>query len=151
MLDPEVLAQRFGALFAATSSPFGSLAQHTVQYQQVPLVVPTSLHTDGIGLIGPATRASLPGDCLRTTLGLEDAWVVADALAYGPAARDDALAAYERRRRRRDRAVRQAPTARSPASISPLLSPVRATRSLAFRHITAGELPEIAEAIPTSG
>jgi len=153
--DIDTLERQFGPLFDPSVDPFGELAQHAVQYHRFPQVVPASVHTDGVGLVGPATRASLPGDCLRTTLGIEDAWVFADALAYGPRDRDDALDRYERRRRRRERELRRQSTADTPAAgpveeVSPVLSGLYASRSLAFRQITGGRAPDAAEAIPES-
>jgi FAD-dependent urate hydroxylase len=153
--DIGALERRFGPLFDSSANPFEGLSQHAVQYHQFPRVVPASIHTDGVALVGPATRASLPGDCLRTTLGIEDAWVLADALAYGPRDRDDALDTYERRRRRRERELHRCPTAdtlsaRIPENRSPLLSRLGTCRTLAFCHVTGGQPPEVVEATPAS-
>lgn len=153
--DLDALERRFGTLFDPSVNPFGGLSQHAVRYHRSPRIVPRSVHADGVVLVGPGTRASLPGDCLRTTLGIEDAWVLADALAYGPQDRDDALDAYERRRRRRDRDIQQyamadAPAARVPGHISPSLSRLCASRTLAFGHVTSGHPPDVAATIPES-
>jgi len=153
--DIDSLKRRFGALLGWTANPFETLSQHAIQYHQGTRAVPVSLHADGVVLIESAARASLPGDCLRTTLGIEDAWVLADALAYGPRDRDDALNEYEQRRRRRERELDHCSTTatqavRPPKDLSPLLARLCARRALAFRHVTSGHLPDIAESIPAS-
>lgn len=148
----DALEHHFVQLFDSSVDPFGGLSQHAIRYHQFPRVVPVSVHADGVVLIGSTTRGSLPGDCLRATLGIEDAWVLADELAYGSRDRDDALDAYERRRRRRERDLRResvtdAATARVPDSFSPLLSQLSASRALAFQHVTGDRRPDTTEAI----
>jgi len=153
--DLDSLERRFGTLLGWSANSFETLSQHAIQYNQGIRAVPVSVHADGVVLIGSAARASLPGDCLRTTLGIEDAWVLADALAYGPRDRDDALDEYEQRRRRRERELVQCSTTATPAAqtsknLSLLLSRLCARRALAFWHVTDGRLPDVAESIPAS-
>lgn len=153
--DIASLERRFGTLLGWSANSFETLSQHAIQYHQGTRAVPVSVHADGVVRIESAARASLPGDCLRTTLGIEDAWVLADALAYGPRDRDDALNEYQQRRRRRERGLDQCcttatPAAQPPNDLSPLLSRLCARRALAFRHVTNGHLPDVAESIPAS-
>lgn len=153
--DIDALERRFSPLFDSSVTLFRGLSQHAVRYHRVPRVIPRSVHADGVVLIGPATRASLPGDCLRTALAIEDAWVLGDALAYGPQNRGDALDAYERRRRHREGDLQQylmadTPPVRTPDSLSPLLSQLWVSRALAFQHVTSGHLPDIAKEVPES-
>ncbi|WP_151102198.1 NAD(P)/FAD-dependent oxidoreductase [Haloarcula sp. CBA1129] len=153
--DINSLKRRFGTLLGWSANSFEALSQHAIRYHQGTRAVPVSVHSGGVVLIGSAARASLPGECLRTTLGIEDAWVLADALAYGPRDRDDALDEYEQRRRRRRWELDQCSTTATPAAqisktLSPLLSRLYARRALAFRHVTNGCLPDVAESIPAS-
>ena len=153
--DIHSLERRFGTLLGRSANSFETLSQHGIQYHQGTRAVPVSVHTDGVVRIASAARASLPGGCLRTTLGIEDGWVLADALAYGPRDRDDALNEYEQRRRRRERELDQysttaAEAARAPQDLSPLLSRLYGRRALAFRHVTSGHLPDAAKSIPAS-
>lgn len=156
-VDVEALAAQFGDRFESGSfgNPLTALDRHALQYRQFPHAVPVSIRADGVALAGPSTRSSLPGDCLGTALGVEDAWVLADTLAYGPSGREAALAAYETRRRRRQteltrHAMDQLPLARTPARLSPRLSRLCAARALAFRHVTGEPTPDVAYAAPDS-
>ncbi|WP_247006164.1 FAD-dependent oxidoreductase [Halorientalis litorea] len=156
-VDVEALDAQFGDRFESGSfgNPLTALDRHALQYRQFPHAVPVSIRADGVALAGPSTRSSLPGDCLGTALGVEDAWVLADTLAYGPSERAAALAAYETRRRRRQteltrHAMDQLPLARTPARLSPRLSRLCATRALAFRHVTGEPTPDFAHAVPDS-
>jgi 2-polyprenyl-6-methoxyphenol hydroxylase-like FAD-dependent oxidoreductase len=153
--DVDSLERQFGAVLGWSANSFETLSQHGIQYHQGTRAVPVSVHADGVVLITSAARVSLPGGCLRTTLGIEDAWVLADALAYGPRDRDDALNEYEQRRRRRERELDQCSTTTTPTvqpsiDLSPVLSRLCARRALAFRHVTSGHLPDVAKSIPAS-
>ncbi|WP_246985270.1 FAD-dependent oxidoreductase [Halorientalis marina] len=142
----------FGPLFAATGDPFARLDQHTLRYRRVPLVVPASMRPGRVALVGPAARTTLPGNPLRAALGVEDAWVLADTLAYGPPDIDDALDAYERRRRRRSTELLpghgNAAGTRVDAALCPPLRRLCAARTLAFGHVVDGRVPELARSVP---
>ena len=145
------LADVFGPLLANIGDPFDGLAQHDLQYWQAGRHLPRSMATGGVGLLGPAVRASVPGDCLGASLTVEDAWVLADELAYGPSSAEAALASYQTRRRQRMAAVDSEchDRARNTGSNtgSPSLDALRGARSLAFDHV-AGGLPALARDIP---
>jgi 2-polyprenyl-6-methoxyphenol hydroxylase-like FAD-dependent oxidoreductase len=100
-VTPEELTELFGPLFASSASPFDGLAQGAIRYERPPRATPRSRYTDAVVFVGPATRAPIPGDCLSLTLGIEDGWVLADALAYGPQTQSAAVEAYQARRRQR--------------------------------------------------
>lgn len=150
-LSVEHLAERFGPLFADASDPFDALVHHTLRYGRHGRVVPRSLREGGVALAGPAARATVPGDALGPSLGVEDAWVLADALAYGPARTGDALDAYEHRRRRRARTVAtlaEATTSERAGELTPALARLCARRTLAYSHVVADHLPEPARTVP---
>lgn len=147
-VDVDALERRFGDLLEPLGDPFRGLDGGRLRYRRLPRAVPQSMWCDGVALAGPAGHAALPGDCLGPTLAVEDAWVVADALAYGPPNPDDALDAYDVRRRRRKRELCRHATAdlcrdRTPDECSPLLGRLRRARALAFGHVT-GSLPSVA-------
>jgi 2-polyprenyl-6-methoxyphenol hydroxylase-like FAD-dependent oxidoreductase len=153
-VDVDALERRFGRLFAGVGDPFATLDEGTLRYRRSPRVAPASMRADGVALVGRAARAALPGDCLGPTLAVEDAWVVADELAYGAANRGAALEAYDARRRRRERELRRRTPAATPldpatTDLSPLLRRLSHTRSLAFGHVT-GRVPDTARTAPES-
>lgn len=102
-LATDMLAEQFGQLTPGAS--FEALDHTDLHYRRVPYAVPRRLVADGIALVGPETRVSMPGDWMGATLGIEDAWVIADTLADGPPEVATALAEYARRRRRRVRDI----------------------------------------------
>lgn len=147
------LEGRFGPLFDGLGDPFDGLAHHALRYRQTPRVVPTSVSVGGVALAGPAAHAPIPGGCLGPALGVEDAWVLADALAYGPPSTAEALTDYERRRRRRVSEVASifrdgAFTDRAPVALSPLLREICAARTLAFGHLLDAESSALARDVP---
>ncbi|WP_338738681.1 hypothetical protein [Haloplanus salilacus] len=149
-VDADALERRFGDLLEPLGDPFGALDGRALRYRRSPRVVPESMCGGGVALAGPAGHASLPGDCLGPTLALEDAWVVADTLAYGPSNRNDALDVYDARRRRRKRELRRHATADvDPDRVSTLLGRLYRARTLAFGHVT-GRFPAVARAPPES-
>jgi 2-polyprenyl-6-methoxyphenol hydroxylase-like FAD-dependent oxidoreductase len=133
-------------------SPFTALADGGFEYRRVPRSVPASLCLGRVALIGPGAHTPVPGSCLGASFGIEDAWVVADALAYGPESVDDALSSYERRRQRRATALCPRPDdtagTRVQTALSPPLQRLCAARTLAFSHAIDGRLPELARAVP---
>jgi len=158
-LSTAALDRQFGDLFDDQPTPFEALDPQRLQYRRLPRPVPTTLSDGGLVLVGVASRSTIPGDGLGAARGIEDAWIVADSLAYGPdevaAAVDDA----ERRRRQRAReyvaAVAAAAEAdppvdsgRQPTDGSPWLRQLRARRRLAFGHTRDRRLPPVAESIP---
>jgi 2-polyprenyl-6-methoxyphenol hydroxylase-like FAD-dependent oxidoreductase len=148
------LADRFGHLFDDVPSPFTALDDGGFEYRRLPRAVPVSLCLGRVALVGPGARTSVPGSCLGASFGIEDAWVIADTLAYGPADTDEALTAYEGRRKQRATALcpRVDDTAgtRVPIPLSPPLARLCAARTLAFSHAIDGQPPELARAVPES-
>lgn len=147
----EKLDAVFGPLLAGVGDPFDGLGQHDFQYWRSGRELPRSMVAGGIGLLGPAARASIPGDCLGPSLAVEDAWVLADELAYGPSSAEAALAAYQTRRRRRMAAVsnrcHDQPRTAGGHARSPTLDGLQGARSLAFEHVH-GEVPSLARGVP---
>lgn len=164
------LAADFGHLFGH-HDPFDAVDHGRLGYRRTPGAVSARLVEDRIVRVGSAARASVPGGCLDLALGIEDAWVLADALAYGPQSVETALAAYERRRRERSRELTawlaaaanaadvtatinaadatDTDTAADPESttFSPWLRGLYAKRRLAFSHVHGGR-PAVAESVP---
>lgn len=134
------LEQAFGQLFAADTAPFTDLSHQEITYSQQTLHTPVSMCTETTALVGPAAHGTIPGDGLGLSLTLEDAWVIADALAYGPARIADALTEYTtRRRRRKTHLASQFEDAISaiemPETLSPPLRHVRVNRALALGRL----------------
>jgi FAD-dependent urate hydroxylase len=147
------LQTRFAAAFEAVPDPFPALDRYELEYQQPARAAPASLFVDGIMLAGEAARPSIPGDCLGATLGIEDAWVAADALAYGPFDLDEAGRSYEARRRQRkgdlESELAELPsTDRVPTDLSPQLRRLRRSRRHALGHVTDGDVPDVPREIP---
>jgi 2-polyprenyl-6-methoxyphenol hydroxylase-like FAD-dependent oxidoreductase len=131
--------------------PFAALDQRELRYSQSRLQTPTTIADDGIVRVGSAARGSAPGDPLAAALGIEDGWVLADALAYGPDGVGAALADYERRRRCREGAIAAAVGEQAevcPADRSAPLRHLAARRRLAFGHVHDGQPHPLAESIP---
>ena len=150
-LSPDALADQFGHLTAGT--PFATLDQRMLHYQQIPHAVPVTLTTDGVVLLGAGSRLSIPGDFLSATLGIEDAWVLADTLATGPSDTESAVNEYVRRRRNRHRAIAtaigdQCRRSHGQETFAPVLCQLHARRRLAFSHIVDQSLPDIARDVP---
>lgn len=149
-LSIERLQRQFGPLF--DHNLFAELEGHNLQYSQTPQVQPRSRCEDGVVLVGPAGRASLPGDCLGPTLAVEDAWVLADALAYGPPTVDDALSAYEQRRRDRRTEIAAAVDGtaidRVSSDLVPVLRQLCRRRTLVFSHVFDRPVPELVQSAP---
>lgn len=151
-VSADAVGTLFGPLFDGPS-PFEALDGTELQYSQKSCAVPRSVHSVPVALVGPETRTSLPGDCLGVTRGIEDAWILADALAYGPTGVDDALATYSRRRRQRERDILAATAEMSTATpgsatLSPMLRRLSASRALAFSHVLDHSLPEEVVSVP---
>lgn len=147
------LHARFATAFENVPDPFPALDQYDLEYRQPARAAPASLLVDGVMLVGEAARAAIPGDCLGATLGIEDAWVAADTLAYGPPDLDQARRAYETRRRERKSDLESTLAELRdddcvPTNLSPQLRRLHATRSLAFGHLINGALPDVAREIP---
>lgn len=145
VVDVDELGSRFGDLLPGT--PFSALDNHALQYRQLTHQPSTELIDDRVAFVGPAVAAPLPGDALGPTLGIEDAWVLADSLAYGPADIETALADYESRRRQRRAAISaitdsQTSPARVETELSPALRQLCRTRTVAFSHVLDRPLPE---------
>lgn len=147
------LQTQFGAAFADVADPFPALDQYDLTYRQPVRAAPASLSVGGVTLVGAAARASVPGDCLSAALGIEDAWVAADTLAYGPHEVAEAHSLYETRRRRRERDLESTLAAgpdddRVSTPLSPHLQRLSLARTLAFGHVIDDALPEVAREIP---
>ena len=149
-LSIDDLELRFGGLFEGIVSPFADLTQHHLRYARSAAVTPATVTADGVVVVGAAGRPTLPGDCLGAALGVEEAWVLADALAYGPAGVEAALEAYQRRRRRRQRAIAEAVAAADARllDLDPTLRRLRTRRRLAFGHAYDDSPSALAASIP---
>jgi len=139
-LSPDALCEQFGGLAAPLGDALAALDGTTLQYRQTACGVPGALCVDGVAAVGPAAHASVPGGCLSATLAVEDGWVLADALAYGPEPVADALAAYADRRRKRLVDISSALqdetlVERVSPDLQPPLDGVCARRTLAFGHL----------------
>ncbi|WP_253737490.1 FAD-dependent oxidoreductase [Halohasta salina] len=149
-LSIDDLEGRFGGLFETADGLFAALDQHRLRYARSAAVTPTTVTGDGVVVVGAAGRPALPGDCLGAALDIEAAWVIADALAYGPEDIDAALEAYQCRRRRRQRVIAEAVAAATddpPVDLDPVLRWLRTRRRLAFGHTDDGNAA-LAESIP---
>jgi len=147
------LDDAFGHLVPSAESPFSALTRRDVAYTRLPRTVPRSLCVDGIALVGHGARASLPSAYLGAALAVEDAWVLADTLAYGPGTMADALDTYSARRRRRATEIWRLFDAaescsRVPDELSPLLQRLCTARSVAFQHLFESEGPGLADDVP---
>ncbi|PSQ30506.1 hypothetical protein BRD09_05190, partial [Halobacteriales archaeon SW_10_68_16] len=89
----DALRDQFGSLSEPLGEALAALDRSGLQYGQLPREIPGTLCADGVASVGRAAHARLPGGCLGPALSIEDGWVLADALAYGPAPVDEALAA----------------------------------------------------------
>ena len=151
---PDDIASRFDHVFRSTGNPLPALDGDGFIYRHVSTLAPLSLSQGHITRIGPAARATLPGSHLGPTLDIEAAWTLADALAYGPLAVDEALDAYEHRRRRRmARLWIHGPADTEPNVATRLSSPLRQlwfARRIAFRHVHTSERSALAHDVPES-
>lgn len=150
-LSPQSLLQRFGDLVEGT--PFDTLDQRDLRYRRIPLVVPRSLTVDRVALVGRDVSVSVPGDCIGTTLGVEDAWMLADSLVAGAGDIESALAMYATRRRRRrtellNSALQRSIPANNPPQSTSLLGQIYGKRRLAVEHIVEQSLPVFGQALP---
>jgi 2-polyprenyl-6-methoxyphenol hydroxylase-like FAD-dependent oxidoreductase len=139
-LNGDALAAVVDERFPTLTNPVPGLANVEFSYQRVGASAPASLRHGRVVLAGRSARASRPGGLLGPTLGLEDAWVLADELAFGPADASRALASYESRRRDRARSLQQslhrAGTSRpTPEQLDPVLAGLWRSRALAFSHV----------------
>ncbi|ERG96794.1 NAD(P)/FAD-dependent oxidoreductase [Haloquadratum walsbyi] len=135
---------RFGKLFNTVTDPFDELNQHDIQYGRVSDSHPVSIAMDGVALVGAGARSGVPGDRLCPTLGCEDAWVLADELAYGPEAVEQALSRYEQRRRQRMKElVNAVPTSpsRLPTDCSTFIRRLAGRRTIAFGNVFECSIP----------
>ena len=138
------LESRFGRLFDAIEDPFDELNQHDIQYGRVSDNHPVSIAMNGVALVGAGARSGVPGDRLCPTLGCEDAWVLADELAYGPEVVEKALSKYEQRRRQRMRqlvdSVPVSPS-RLPTDCSVFIQRLAGRRTIAFGNMLECSIP----------
>ena len=152
-VSPDGIADRFGHLFPDTD-PFGGLDREGFTYRRVPTVAPISLARGHVARIGTAARVVLPGGHIGPAIDIETAWILADALTYGPSAVEDALAEYEHRYRQRTArlwAHRPGSDAIEPETVlSPSLRHLWRARRLVFSHIWDGPRPPLARDVPES-
>lgn len=132
--------EAFSHLFDSYRDPFTNLKRQNIQYVQQTVSAPVSMHLNGIVLAGAAAHGTAPGGGLGPTLAIEDSWVIADTLAYGPSDLDEAVGQYITRRRCRTAELTSRiedgyNTNRTPPNLSPPLCRVRDSRSLAFSRI----------------
>jgi len=148
------IADQFGHLFRSTTNPLPELDEDGFTYRRVPNLAPLSLSHEYTSRIGTAARSALPGSHLGPTLDIEAAWTLADALAYGPAAVDNALEAYEQRRRRRvTRLWEDVPEQQETdqgTQLSPTLRHLWLARRIVFSHVLNGEQSALAYDVPES-
>ncbi|WP_182022440.1 FAD-dependent oxidoreductase [Haloquadratum walsbyi] len=138
------LESRFGTLFNPIEDPFDQLNQHDIQYGRVSDSHPISIAMNGIALVGAGARSGVPGDRLCPTLGCEDAWVLADELAYGPEVVEEALSEYEQRRRQRMKQLVSAvpvSTSRLPTDCSVFVKRLAGRRTIAFGNMLECSVP----------
>jgi FAD-dependent urate hydroxylase len=147
------LSEQFGRVFGTLGDAISELDESALQYQRIPFAVPTTLSAGNVVLVGPDVHAAIPGDGLGPSLSIEDGWVLADALTYGPMSVEEALSEYETRRRRRAAVISS--TGRSnlflqdaPDSLSGVTLQLWARRSIAFEHLFDRDTSEVAESIP---
>jgi len=145
------LAEQFGGLISALGPAITELDESTIQYRRLPHSVPVNWTADNVALLGPALHASIPGDCLGPALTIEDSWVLADALTYGPSPVENALDAYVDRRHRRLATMeafrRDADGTRVSGTLSGVTRQVCARRSLAFGHLLDSDVGDLARDI----
>ena len=149
-VGPADVGDHFGHLFDPPVTPFADRFPD-FQYERLPCVSPASRCAGGVASLGPASRTSIPGDCLGAALAIEDGWVLADELASGAGGVTDRLERYDRRRRRRDAeliAARDADAVDSGLQ-SPPIRRLRATRAAVLGpdppssvHALASEVPD---------
>ncbi len=147
------LRTQFGHLSTPLEETLATLDGSSLRYRRVADAVPGTLCVDGVASVGPAAHASVPGGCLGPALAVEDGWVLADALAYGPAALEDALAAYADRRRQRLTAISSALRddallARVSDDLSGPLARLCARRTVAFGHLFDETAEELVDDVP---
>jgi len=144
------IADQFGHLFRATANPLAALDGDGFTYRRVPNLAPRSLSHEYTSRIGTAARAALPGSHLGATLDIEAAWTLADALAYGPTAVDNALEAYEQRRRRRVTRLWGHVPEQQETQLSPTLRHLWLARRIVFSHVLNSEQSALAYDVPES-
>ncbi|MFB6255768.1 MAG: hypothetical protein ABEH58_03415, partial [Haloplanus sp.] len=142
-VGPADMGDRFGHLFDPPATPFSDRLPD-FQYERLPCASPASRCVDGIASFGPASRTSIPGDCLGAALAIEDAWVLADELASGAGVVTDRLERYGRRRRRRDAEL---VAARDAVDSGPRSPPIR--RLCAGRPFSAPTRRRLRATFPT--
>jgi len=153
VVSPDGIADRFGPLFPNTA-PLDGLDRDGFAYRRVPTVAPLSLARGHVARIGTAARVALPGGHLGPAIDIEAAWILADALMYGPTTVGDALAEYERRYRQRAARLWAYPPesdATEPeTTLSPSLHQLWRARRLVFSHIWDSPQPPLARDVPES-
>lgn len=152
-LSPAQLSEAFGELAGTLSSAVAEVDESTLRYGRLAHAVPRTPGIDHVALVGPAAHATIPGDCLGPALAVEDGWVLADALAYGPEAVGDALGTYASRRHARMATIGstlrdEALTARIPGELTGVLRDLCARRTLAFDHLFGAAGGELTRGIP---
>jgi hypothetical protein len=139
-LDSDAVASVLAERFPSLPNHIPELANTELSYRRVGVAAPVSIQHGHVVLAGRGARASRPGGLLGPALGLEDAWVLADELAFGPTAVQRALRGYESRRRDRGKSLQQAlqragVSRPSPVQLAPVLAGLWRSRALAFSHV----------------
>jgi 2-polyprenyl-6-methoxyphenol hydroxylase-like FAD-dependent oxidoreductase len=134
------LGGQFGTHFTDLGTAISEFDETTLEYRQLANAAPATLCVDDVALVGPAVHTSIPGGCLGPTLSIEDGWVLADALAYGPASHSNALREYSNRRRGRlariiSKIDDEAFTGRVESDLSGVIRLLCSRRTLAFGHL----------------
>jgi hypothetical protein len=154
-LELEDLANVFGCGRPALRNAILQLDQSKVQYERFDYDVLPSYSAGKVVLVGPAVHGTIPGDCLGPTLALEDGWVLADSLAYGPSTVEDALGQYADRRQRRMSALNERVQTleakegrRQCVDLSQSIRQLCLYRSIAFSHVLDSQIDPFGTGIP---
>ena len=150
---PESLTERFGPLFQADVSPSAVLGSAAIQYHKQPIGVGRSAAESTTAVVGTGLPPRYAGDSLAATERIEESWMLADALAYGPTEVATAVSEFDQRRRaRRDDLTAggdaDASSRHCEIALQPPLDVLWYRRALAFSHLTDAGQSALSTEIP---